>query len=50
MAVTGDHVARVLCVYVNVCPSVLTERDVRKMQDEENPIPSLLDDDNGDWE
>ena len=48
MAVTCVYVVMVLCVYVLVWITVLTEEDARQMHDEENPIPSLMDDENGD--
>ncbi len=50
IAVTRDYVMTVLCPYVIVCVSVLVDRDVRRMHDDENPIPALLDDENADRE
>ncbi len=49
MAVTGAYVTTSLCSYVLVWIDVIMERDVRHMEDEGNPIPSLLDDENGEW-
>jgi hypothetical protein len=48
MAVTGNYVRASLCAYAIVCPSRFMERDVEKMQEDENPIPSLMNDESGD--
>ena len=49
MAVTRDYVATVLCAYVIVWGKCNNGKGMkRKMHDDENPIPSLMDDENGD--
>jgi hypothetical protein len=49
MTVTGARATTSLCPNVIVCAGVVMERDVGYMEDEGNPIPSLLDDENGEW-
>ncbi len=50
--VPRDYVLGCLCAYVAVCTTFLLGRDERSMKDDEmNPIPSLMnDDEENDWE
>jgi hypothetical protein len=48
--VTRTHVVRVLCAYVNVRVSVYWKGMPEHMQDEDvNPIPSLMNEEDGEW-
>ncbi len=47
--VTDDYVVTSLCTCVNIRAGFLTEGDASHMQVDENPIPSLMEDEDGDW-
>lgn len=48
--VTYAYVLTVLCAYVNVGVSVYWKGMQERMQDDENPIPSLMDEETTEWE
>ncbi len=49
-AVTYGYVVTVLCPYVDVCISVYWKGMQENMQDDDvNPIPSLMDEEDGEW-